>query len=340
MTRVLLPPARPLTYTLPVAARTNEGSLMKMVSIVVPVYCEEAALASVFDRFQATFVDRSDYACFEFVFVDDGSTDESLRLLTEFASNEPRCRVVSLSRNFGHQAALLAGLMSARGDAVVALDADLQDPPELVHTMIERWTAGADIVHAQRRQRRGEHLVKRATAATFYRVINWLSETNLPRNVGDFRLMDRVVVDHLTALSERSLYLRGMSAWLGFTQDTVEYDRDPRVAGGTKYSMKKMIGLATDGILGFSEKPLRLVTRTGLVVTAISFCWGMYLLGVVLFVDNRDLAGWPSLILTLLFLGGVQLTSLGIIGEYIGRIYRETKGRPLFIIDRRKSIDS
>lgn len=310
---------------------------MNLVSIVLPVYCEEDTLPTLFARLGEIFIDRPSDVTFEFVFVDDGSHDASLRMLTEFAAREPRCRVVSFSRNFGHQAALLAGLSEARGDAVVLMDADLQDPPELVHGMIEKWRGGADIVHAQRRERRGENFLKRATAALFYRLLDYLSDTNVPRNVGDFRLMDRVVVDHLVAMTEKSIYLRGMSAWLGFNQQMIVFDRDPRVAGNTKYSMRKMVGLATDAVLSFSEKPLRLVTRTGLIVTFLSFLSGLLLLLATLLTNHRPNSGWPSLILTILFLGGVQLVCLGIVGEYVSRIYREAKGRPLYIIDRRKS---
>lgn len=313
---------------------------MKLVSIVLPVFCEEATLPTLFERLRNIFTDESAATEFEFIFIDDGSTDSSLAMLTDFATREPRARVVSFSRNFGHQSALLAGLTEARGDAVVLMDSDLQDPPELVFKMIEKWRDGVDIVHAQRQERRGENLVKRATAAMFYRFLDYLSDTQLPRNVGDFRLMDRVVVDHLVSMKEKSIYLRGMSAWLGFSQDVVLFDRDPRLAGTTKYSVQKMIGLATDAILSFSEKPLRLVTRLGMAVTALSFLWGVYLFVATVFTDHRNLSGWPSLILTILFLGGMQLICLGIVGEYVSRIYREAKGRPLYIIDHRKSIGS
>lgn len=310
---------------------------MSRVSIVIPVYCEEATLPILFDRLQLVFPDGSSDTEFEFVFVNDGSTDASLKILGEFANREPRCRVVSLSRNFGHQSALLAGIHEARGDAVVLMDADLQDPPEIVHDMISEWRKGNEIVYAQRRERRGEGFVKRHSASLFYKLIDYLSDTHLPRNVGDFRLMDRVIVDLLKDMDEKSLYLRGMSAWLGFNQSAVLFDRDPRAAGDTKYSVKKMITLATDAILSFSEKPLRLVTRLGLVVTLMSFMWGAYLLVAILFTNHRNLSGWPSLILTILFLGGVQLISLGLVGEYVSRIYRETKARPLYIVDRKRS---
>lgn len=310
---------------------------MKTVSIVFPVYCEEESLPALFERLGALFPASRGDVRFEFVFVDDGSTDRSRQHLEAFAAGDPRARVVALSRNFGHQAALLAGLHEARGDAVVLMDADLQDPPELVDELIEQWNAGFDIVYAQRRERAGDRMLKRATASIFYRLMSWLSDTNIPRNVGDFRLMDRVVVDCLRDMGERSLYLRGMSAWVGFRQTAVQYDRDARHAGTTKYPLRRMIALATDAILSFSERPLRLVTRMGMLVTLASLVWGVYLLAATLLSDYSGLSGWPSLILTILFLGGVQLVCLGIVGEYISRIYREAKGRPLYIVDRRRS---
>lgn len=310
---------------------------MKKVSIVVPVYCEEQILPRLFDRLQEVFPRVRRGISFEFLFVDDGSTDRSLAMLRAFAERESRARVVALSRNFGHQSALLAGLNEAGGDAIVLMDADLQDPPELVHEMIAEWIKGSDVVYAQRRQRAGEGWFKRVTASMFYRLLDYLSDTKLPRDVGDFRLLDRIVVDHLKDLGEKSLYLRGMSAWIGFTQTAVVFDRQARSAGETKYSAKKMMALATDAILSFSEKPLRLVTRIGLIVMTLSFAWIIYLVVDLAFSGGRAITGWPSLIVTVLFLGGVQLLSLGVVGEYVSRVYRETKGRPLYIIDRRKS---
>lgn len=310
---------------------------MKSVSIVFPVYCEEETLPVLFDRLTSLFPSSRGDVSFEFVFVDDGSTDRSGVLLAEYTATDPRARVVSLSRNFGHQAALLAGIHEARGDSVVLLDADLQDPPELIDELIARWNEGFDIVYAQRRERTGEGWFKRGTAALFYRLMSWLSDTEIPRNVGDFRLMDRVVVDCLRDMGERSLYLRGMSAWVGFRQTAVQYDRDARHAGSTKYPVRRMVGLAADAILSFSERPLRLVIRLGMFVTVASLVWGLYLLLATLLSDYSGLSGWPSLILTILFLGGAQLLCLGIVGEYVSRIYREAKGRPHYIVDRRRS---
>jgi dolichol-phosphate mannosyltransferase len=269
--------------------------------------------------------------------VDDGSTDDSLQILHNAAMSQANIRVVALSRNFGHQSALLAGISVARGDAVIVMDADLQDPPELLPELITAWHGGSEVVYAKRRTRAGESVLKKITANIFYRVIDWLSDTKLPRNVGDFRIMDRVVVDHLLAMKEKSLYLRGMVTWLGYTQSEVLFDRDQRFAGTTKYSLKKMLGLASDALLSFSDKPLRIITRIGAMITLSAFILGLYLLtSMILFEDNSS-SGWLSLILAVIFFSGVQLVSLGIIGQYLSRIYKETKERPLYLINQKSS---
>ena len=275
---------------------------------------------------------------FEIVMVDDGSRDRSQEIIRKKCEEDSAFRLVVLSRNFGHQAALLAGLNVAGGQAVVVMDADLQDPPELIPELIDQWVSGSDVVYAQRRIRQGETIFKKLSASIFYAVLDWLTDTHLPRNVGDFRLMDQRVVSILTSLSERSLYLRGMVSWIGFSQTAVEFDRDPRFAGHTKYSLGRMLKLAFDAIISFSEKPLRIVTRFGLSVTLLSFLFLMYLLYVRLTDTTGFATGWLSIIATSLLLGGIQMTCLGIVGEYISRIYQESKGRPAFIIDDRKSI--
>jgi dolichol-phosphate mannosyltransferase len=218
------------------------------------------------------------------------------------------------------------------------MDADLQDPPELIPTMIQEWKSGSEVVYAKRRERKGDSFFKRVSAKFFYLLIDWLSDTKLPRNVGDFRLMDRVIIDQVKNLPEKSLYLRGMVSWVGFKQTAVEFDRDARFAGSTKYTISKMINLAVDALLSFSERPLRLVTRLGLLMTLFSFSAVVYLLFSVLFKPSQGTSGWLSIIATVLLLGGVQLVCLGIVGEYVSRIYRETKGRPLFIIDEKRSV--
>lgn len=309
---------------------------MTLISVVVPVYNEEAVIPELIRRLNDATSSGID-ATFELIFVDDGSSDRSLALLSEFADTNSAIKVVALSRNFGHQSALLAGLNKASGDAVISLDADLQDPPELIPLLIEKWSNGSDIVYAKRRLRRGENRFKLVTASLFYRLLDRLSDTNLPRDVGDYRLISRHVLDELLALQERSLYLRGMVAWTGFRQSTVEYDRESRFAGTTKYPLKKMVGLATDALLSFSERPLRFVTRIGLSITAISFAFLIFVLVTAIFGGGEPVRGWLSVFAAVLTLGGVQIICIGIVGEYISRIYRDTKKRPLYIVDKKRS---
>jgi dolichol-phosphate mannosyltransferase len=273
----------------------------------------------------------------EIIFIDDGSSDNSAHFIREKCTTDNRYKLICLSRNFGHQAAILAGLNVSLGDAVIAMDADLQDPPELIPTMIREWMSGSEVVYAKRKERKGDSLFKRTSANFFYFLIDWLSDTKLPRNVGDFRLMDRIIVNQVKNLPEKSLYLRGMVSWIGFKQTAVEFDRDARFAGSTKYTISKMVNLAVDALLSFSERPLRVVTRLGLLMTLFSFSAIVFLLFSVLFESFHGTAGWLSIIATVLLLGGVQLVCLGIVGEYVSRIYRETKGRPLFIIDEKRS---
>jgi dolichol-phosphate mannosyltransferase len=310
---------------------------MTDLSIIVPVYNEELTLVELRDRLFRVILESLHSYSVEVLFINDGSVDSSLDLLREFHLQDPQFKFVTFSRNFGHQAALLAGLRTASGDAVVVMDADLQDPPELIPELVEQWKLGFDVVYAQRKDRRGESIFKRLTASFFYRVINWLSETDLPRNVGDFRLMDRRVIDIISASEEKSLYLRGLGAWVGFKQCAVEFDRDARFAGETKYSLKKMINLAADAVLSFSEKPLRVVTRLGIIVTALSFLILIIFFASLPFGSANRVPGWLSTVTVVLVLGGVQLICLGIVGEYVSRIYREVKNRPLYIIDDRES---
>ena len=307
------------------------------ISIVIPVYNEELTLAELHDRLTAVFTDQLSDLSAEFVFVNDGSSDRSLEMLKTFAKSDSRFKIVTFSRNFGHQPALFAGIRTASGDAVVVMDADLQDPPEVIVDLVAQWRLGSDVVYAQRKDRKGESFFKRASASLFYRLINWLSDTDLPRNVGDFRLMDRRVVDILSASEEKSLYLRGLGAWVGFQQTAVEFDRDARFAGETKYSLKKMIHLASDAVLSFSEKPLRIVTRLGLVITGFAFLILLVFFASLPFGSANRVPGWLSIVTVILVLGGAQLICVGIVGEYVSRIYREVKNRPLYIIDKRQS---
>jgi dolichol-phosphate mannosyltransferase len=310
------------------AARDGDRPL---VSVVSPVYQEEASLQE-FHRRLAAALDGMDAFDFEIVFVNDGSTDRSLELLREIVTVDPRVRVVDLSRNFGHQVALSAGVDHARGAAVVVIDSDLQDPPEVIPEMIERWREGFKVVYGVRSSRSGETRFKLLTSRLYYGLIDRISEVPLPRQAGDFRLLDRAVVDVLARMPERNRYVRGMVAWVGFPQSAVEYERDPRYAGETKYTLRRMVRLGLDGVTSFSERPLRLATQLGLVVTVLAFALGAWVIVATVADLGGDGRGWPSLMAVVLFLGGVQLLCIGVLGEYLGRVYRETKARPLYVV--------
>jgi dolichol-phosphate mannosyltransferase len=300
------------------------------LSVVAPVRDEEALLA----RFHQRVTDAVGPAVddWELVLVDDGSRDGTPKLLADLAVADPRVRVLTLSRNFGHQAAITAGLDAARGRAVVLIDSDLQDPPELIPAMVERWRAGAEVVYGVRTERAGEGRAKVTTARWYYRLLGALSDTPVPEGAGDFRLLDGKVVDALRTMRETDRYLRGMVSWAGFRQEPLRYARDARAAGETKYTWRRMVRLAFDGITGFSDRPLRLVTGLGFVVTLLAFCYSAWIVISSLLWEDRQIAGYPSLMAVLLFLGGVQLLSIGILGTYVGRIYRETKRRPLYLV--------
>ena len=297
------------------------------LSIVIPVFNEEQTLDLLGERL-ASMMARAAVPC-EVVLIDDGSRDRSWEKMTALAAKDPRFGLVRLSRNFGHQIAITAGLDFARGEAVVVMDADLQDPPEVVLEMLARWRAGADVVYGRRGAREGETWFKKASAAAFYRLIGSLSQVEIPVDTGDFRLMSRRAVTALQRLGERNRFVRGMVAWLGFKQEEVVYHRDARAAGETKYPLSKMIRFATDGLLSFSYAPLRLATWIGFTAAAMSLCYVLYAMLAWAF-GWGVVRGWTSLVVAVLFVGGVQLLSLGIIGEYIGRIYDEVKGRPLY----------
>lgn len=311
----------------------------KLISVVVPVYCEQEVLPEFYRRTHAMLAALPDGLSHELIFVNDGSTDRSLDVLTELQSKDPAVRIVDLSRNFGHQKAITAGIDHASGDAVVLIDADLQDPPEVIPQMIEQWRQGAHVVYGVRKRRPGESGFKLATAWAFYRLLNKLSDIRLPTDSGDFRLMDRLVVDALHEIREENRYLRGLIAWLGFTQVALPYDRDVRTAGESKYPLFKMIRLAVDGITGFSERPLRFATFLGFCVMAASALLTIWAV-VAHFIYPDTQRGWASLMVAILFLGGTQLLSVGILGEYIGRIYRESKRRPLYVVKKKIGIKS
>src|ERR1700741_1672064 len=299
---------------------------LRLVSVVAPVYNEEATI----DEFYARVAGALDGLPFELVLVDAGPTDGSPIALERLAGNDPRVHVVYLSRNFGHQTALTAGLDHARGDAVVMLDADLQDPPELIPRMLDHWRAGCDVIYAVREQREGESRFKLATARWFYSLFDRLAQVELQHNSGDFRLLDRRALDALLSMRERNRFLRGMTVWVGYRQAAVPYSRDRRYAGKTKYTLPKMLRFSLDAISSFSHRPLQLATLLGFVISTLAFTPIPVLL--VLRILGSYLPGFSSITIAVLLLGGIQLIALGIIGEYVGRIYDEGKHRPLYIV--------
>lgn len=297
-------------------------------SIVIPVLDEEATLDELHRRVTGV-LDQLDGPA-EVIVVDDGSTDRSWELLRAQAARDERFRPIRLSRNFGHQLAITAGVDHAQGEAVVIIDGDLQDPPELIVDMAARWREGHEVVYARRVDRAGESRFKLRTASAFYRLLSRWSDVEIPRDVGDFRLMDRTVVDALGHMREHARYLRGMVAWTGYRQTAVEYSRQPREAGETKFTVGRMARFATDGILSFSAAPLRLALRLGLLISLVSFGYGV--VAVLLKVTGAfTVPGWTSLVVVTAFLGGIQLVVLGIMGEYVARIHEEVKGRPLYL---------
>ncbi len=309
-----------------------------LLSVVVPCMNEEGVLRETNRRLVAVLEGIS--LNFEIVYVDDGSKDSTPDLLRELQAHDLRIRVVRFSRNFGHQIAITAGLEHASGDAVVIIDADLQDPPEVILDFVAKWLDGYDVVYVVRTERDGETAFKLWTAKLFYRFIRHLSDTRIPLDSGDFRLMDRRVVDALLSMPERDRFVRGMVSWLGFSQTAVEYRRASRLAGVTKFSFFKMLRFALDGIFSFSILPLRLATWTGFTASGLAIC------GIVIVLLDRVLGvpglvrGWSSAIIAQLFIGGVQLICIGIIGEYVGRIYGESKRRPLYIVQERMGFET
>jgi dolichol-phosphate mannosyltransferase len=305
------------------------------VSFVIPIYCEAAVLGMLNLRMNAV-MERVGVPS-EVVLVNDGSTDRSLDIMDQIANADPRYVVVNLSRNYGHQVAITAGIDHARGNAVITLDADLQDPPEVALEMIERWREGYHVVSARRIARAGETIFKRASATLFYRLLRRLSSIDLPPDIGDFRLLDRCVVDALRAMPERDRYFRGMVNWVGFRHAQVPFERHQRAAGETKYPIRAMMRLATNGLLGFSDAPLRLALWFGSLISL-----GALVLGFYIFINwffNSDLVeGWTSTVLILTLLGGIQLLTLGIVGLYVGRIHNEVKQRPLYFINPQHSL--
>lgn len=297
-------------------------------SIVAPVFNEQDIVPHFYERIVAVMEGLGE--SFELVLVNDGSSDGSYGVMRELAGRDPRVRVVNFSRNFGHQIAISAGLDYARGDAVVIIDSDLQDPPEVIREMVAHWKDGAEVVYAQRAKRPGETRFKLATAAAFYRLIERITSVKIPRDTGDFRLLDRRVVNALVAMREHHRFMRGLSAWVGFRQDAVRYDRHERFAGQTKYPLRKMVRFSLDAITSFSAIPLQLATSFGFILAGLSLVG--ILVAVIVRLFGGGIQGQGTTISVVLFLGGIQLIFLGIIGEYLGRIYDEVRARPLYIV--------
>lgn len=290
---------------------------------------EEDVLPLLINRLRGV-IERLD-ASTEVIFVDDGSMDKSAAIVAEAINTNPAIKLIRLSRNFGHQIAVTAGLNKASGEAIIIMDADLQDPPEVAHELIASWKEGNEIVHAQRNRRQGETLFKKKSAMVFYSILKRLSSINIPRDVGDFRLIDAKVLDAFRQMPERDRFLRGMFSWVGFKQAIVRYDRDERKAGVTKYPLGKMMKLAIDGLVGFSDAPLRLALWMGVLVSAGAISYGFYILIIAMFTDQL-VAGWASTVVILSFLSGMNLLISGVIGLYVGRIHNEAKQRPLYFV--------
>lgn len=303
---------------------------LPLISIIIPAFNEADNLSPLQQRLHSAL--QSIGASYEVLWVNDGSSDDTLEIIKEFCAADSRHRYLSMSRNFGHQLAIMAGLNHCKGKAAVIIDSDLQDPPELIPELWKKYQEGYKVVYAQRRRRKGESAFKKWTAKAFYRLLKNTTRTNIPLDTGDFRLIDRQVIEVLTQMPEQHKFLRGQIAWAGFKQTAVLYDRESRHSGESGYSLFKMIRLALDGITAFSNYPLRLATFTGFIVSFLSFLIILYAL-YSKFILDRVITGWTSLIISTMFIGGVQLISIGIIGEYISRISSDVRRRPLYVIE-------
>lgn len=305
-------------------------------SIVVPVYNEELVVYESYKRLKKV-MDGLDVT-YEIIFVNDGSRDKTASIIYEICEKDKNIRLIDFSRNFGHQVAITAGMDYAEGDAIVVIDADLQDPPEIIPKMIALWKNGYDVVYGKRIERKGDTLFKKITAKIFYRFLKRMTDVDIPVDTGDFRLIDRKVCDALKQVNERNRYIRGIISWLGFKQTGVEFTRDKRFAGETKYPLKKMLKFAFDAITSFSYKPLKLASYCGMTLSFFSFLYLLVVLYLRLFTD-QTIQGWASTLAVNLFFNGIVLMILGIIGEYIGRIYDEAKGRPLYVVRQMKNFE-
>lgn len=307
---------------------------MKKISVIIPMYFEEAVVEECYKRLSNILKNIKNYE-YEIIAINDGSKDATLGILEKLAEEDINLKILSFSRNFGHQAAVTAGLKYVSGDAVVIIDADLQDPPELIPEMLELWEKGNEVIYGKRKTRKGESAFKLFTAKMFYKTLNALSDVEIPRDTGDFRLVDRKVVDTINSLPEHNKFLRGLFSWVGYEQYAFEYERQERFAGKTKYPLRKMIKLASDGIISFSTKPLKLVGTLGLISIIVSIVILIYALISYIFKLNNLSPGWTSIMVAVTFFAGVQLLSIWIMSEYVGRIYDESKQRPQYIIDKK-----
>jgi len=306
--------------------------MRKLISYIFPIFNESDNIGKLYETQDNLLSQYVDAYSFEIIFVNDGSRDDSLAKLLEIQKQDSRVVVINLARNFGHQIAVTAGLDNAKGDAVIIMDSDLQDPPAVSLELVKKWEEGYDVVYAQRRTRQDSFL-KKTTASLFYKLLQKFAEIDIPRDTGDFRLIDRRVVAALNQFREHNRFLRGLVCYVGFKQAAVKFDRDKRYAGESGYPLRKMLKLAGDGIFGFSTTPLRFINRTGYFISGLSLLGIIYALVVKITEPSTTVPGWTFVVIAILFIGGVQLLMLGVIGNYIGRIYTETQNRPLYILE-------
>lgn len=303
----------------------------QLISYIFPIYNESGNIQILYKTIEKLLSQNKKYS-YEIIFVNDGSKDSSLEMLREIQNKDSRVIVIDFSRNFGHQIAVTAGLDHASGDAVIIMDSDMQDPPKVSFELIKKWEEGYEVVYAQRRSRK-DSFFKKFTADMFYRVLQKLADISIPRNTGDFRLIDRKVVNEMAKFKEHNRFLRGMVSYIGFKQIAVQFDRDERHAGETGYPLKKMLKFAADGIFSFSTYPLKLIQNVGLFVAGIAFIGIIYAIVMRIFYPEITIEGWTFIVISVLFMGGIQLIMLGVLGSYIGRIYTEAQARPLYMIN-------
>lgn len=304
--------------------------MKKLISYIFPIYNEVDNIDVLYDTMSSLLKERNEFN-YELLFINDGSKDASLEKLVALQKKDPRVTVIDFSRNFGHQIAVTAGLDAAKGDAVIIMDSDLQDPPRVSFELIDRWIDGYDVVYAQRRTRK-DTLFKKVTADLFYRTLQKLADIDIPRNTGDFRLVDRKVVDEINKFKEHNRFLRGMVSYVGFKQIAVQFDRDERHAGETGYPLKKMLKFAADGIFSFSTYPLKLIRNVGLTIAFAALIGILYVIFVKVFAPETAVEGWAFIVISILLIGGIQLIMLGVLGSYLGRVYTEVQNRPLYSI--------